>query len=54
MESDVFAQKVVSIFEKSRPKARYAISASTFEEWLMPRYLPSEMVDKSIAKILNR
>ena len=54
MPSKDFAQKVVAIFEKRNPKARYAISANRLEEWLMPRFMPSEAVDKSIAKVLNR
>ncbi|MCF6360053.1 MAG: SDR family oxidoreductase [Cyclobacteriaceae bacterium] len=54
MPANTFAKKVVGIFEKSKPKSRYSISANAFEEWLLPRYLPSEAVDKSIAKILNR
>ncbi len=54
MEPDVFAQKIIAIFQKPNPKARYAISANIFKEWLMPKYLPSKMVDNSIAKTLNR
>lgn len=54
MPSSDFAQKVASIFEKKKPKVRYAISANKLEEWLMPRFMPSESVDKGIAKVLNR
>lgn len=54
MMPEKFAKRVAAIFEKSNPKNRYAISANKFEEWLMPRYMPSEAVDKSIAKVLNR
>lgn len=54
MPATMFAQKVASIFEKKNPKVRYAISANKLEEWLMPRFMPSEAVDKSIAKVLNR
>ncbi len=49
-----FAQKVVSIFEKKNPKARYAISANKLEEWFMPRFMPTKTVDKNISKMLNR
>ncbi len=54
MPADAFAQRVFSIFENKNPKTRYAISANMFKEWTMPRYLPSGLVDKSIAKILNK
>jgi len=54
MPADIFAQRVFSIFEKKNPKTRYAISANMFKEWLMPRYLPRGLVDKNIAKILNK
>ena len=54
MPAQEFAQKVVVIFEKKKPKSRYAISANRLEEWLMPRYMPAETVDSSIGKMLNR
>lgn len=54
MPANNFAEKVVSIFEKKNPKVRYAISANKFEEWLIPRFMPSKVVDKNIAKLLNR
>ena len=54
MRPEDFARRVVAIFEKPNPKNRYTISANKFEEWFMPRYMPSEMVDKNVAKALNR
>jgi len=54
MPVGVFAEKVLSIFRKKSPKNRYAISVNAFADWIMPRYLPSEMVDKSMADLLNK
>lgn len=54
MPANDFAQIVIAIFEKKNPKVRYAISANKLKEWLMPRYMPSKLVDKNVAKVLNR
>ena len=48
-----FADKVVTIFEKRNPNVRYTISAHKFSDWIIPRYFPTRMIDKSIAKVLN-
>lgn len=54
MPVEIFASKVFAVFEKKNPKVRYAISANRLKEWILPRYMASETVDKNMAKILNR
>ena len=41
MEPDDFANRVVKLSEKKRPKIRYAFAKNYLQEWWVPRYLIS-------------
>jgi NAD(P)-dependent dehydrogenase (short-subunit alcohol dehydrogenase family) len=51
--SDVLAEKVLTIFEKNNPKTRYALVPQRFENWTLPRLLPARRLDKMIGKGLK-
>ncbi len=54
MEADVMAEKVVKIFEKKRPKVRYAIQNNKFIDYILPRYfIPDRILDKAISKMFR-
>ncbi|MEM6643105.1 MAG: SDR family oxidoreductase [Bacteroidota bacterium] len=47
------AQKILRVFEKKKPKARYVMLKNKFTNWTLPQLLPSRMVDKVIGKLLG-
>ncbi len=54
MGADKFAKICLHIFEKKRPKARYAIMNNKFRNWTIPRYLLSDRsFDRFIKKLLK-
>ena len=48
-----FGQKLVRIFEKSRPRTRYALVPQKLTRWTFPRLLPDRMVDRFVGKMFK-
>jgi len=52
MEPDKLARLISEIFEKRKPKTRYALAQHKFKEWIMPRFiLPDRVLDNMMRKI---
>jgi len=51
--ADYLAEKVLTIFQKEKPKTRYALVAQRFQNWTMPRLLPARRLDKMLGKGLK-
>lgn len=55
MDPDEFANKVMAISEKKRPKTRYAIVKNYFSDWILVRYLvPARVLDWGIHRQLKK
>lgn len=50
LEVDDVAEDILAIFEKSKPKTRYAIVAKKFTNWIIPLILPDRFLDKYLGK----
>jgi NAD(P)-dependent dehydrogenase (short-subunit alcohol dehydrogenase family) len=48
-----FGRRVVNIFEKERPRARYAIVPGKFTHFTIPRLLPNRWLDRLVARNLG-
>ena len=49
---EYFGKKVRLIFEKKKPKTRYAIVSQRFSNWIMPQYiLPDRVMDKFLKRL---
>lgn len=44
---------ILEIFEKPKPKWRYAFLNRKFKDWILPRFLPMRMIDRKFAKGLG-
>lgn len=53
LSSEWLAEQVVKIHQKPNPKNRYAFVPKRFQNWTMPRLLPSKTLDGIIAKSLK-
>ena len=53
LEADEVARSIVAVFEKKKPKTRYAYVANKFRNWILPRLLPARRFDKIIGKGLK-
>jgi NAD(P)-dependent dehydrogenase (short-subunit alcohol dehydrogenase family) len=53
IEAEVLATKTYSIFIKKNPKARYSIVPNRFKNWILPRILPTKLIDRIIGKQLG-
>ena len=51
--SDRAAKIIFDAFESKRPKARYLIVPQKFQNWTMPRLMPTRTVDKFIGKAIG-
>lgn len=51
--SEKLASEVLKIFEKKKPKVRYALTPKKFQNWTMPRLLPARTLDKFVGKNLK-
>ena len=47
---DEFGQHVLTIFEKKKPSVRYALVKERMKDWIIPRLLPSRMLDRMLGK----
>ena len=47
---EYMGEKIVEIFFKKNPKARYALVPGKFKKWTLPRLLPARRLDKIIGK----
>jgi len=47
---DVFCEKMVSIFESRRPKARYAVVKNKWKNWTILRMIPDKLMNKIYAR----
>ena len=47
------SNEILKIFEKRKPKARYALVPNKFTAWTIPRLLPDRMLDRIIGKRLG-
>jgi len=52
-DSDKLANDVLRIFEKKRPKTRYALVAQKFKNWTLPRMLSDRALDNFVGKNLK-
>ena len=43
-------KRIANIFEKRKPKARYAIVPQKMKNWTLPRLLPVRLIDRAIGK----
>jgi NAD(P)-dependent dehydrogenase (short-subunit alcohol dehydrogenase family) len=50
LHADHLAREMVKVFEKRKPKIRYAFVPEKFKNWTMPRLLPPRMLDRIIGK----
>ncbi|MTI33491.1 SDR family oxidoreductase [Xanthovirga aplysinae] len=50
---DYFGKRLVQIFEKNKPKTRYALVPKKFREWTLLRLIPDRKLDRMIAKGLG-
>lgn len=50
LDAEEFGRKLVRIAEKSKPKARYSIVPNRWKDWILPRLLPTRVLDRAIAK----
>ena len=54
MEPDKLARQVFKIFEKRKPKTRYALAQHKLTQWILPRYLLSDrMLDGLMKKMFK-
>ncbi|MBV6647838.1 MAG: SDR family NAD(P)-dependent oxidoreductase [Cyclobacteriaceae bacterium] len=51
--SEKLGEDTVDIFEKRRPKTRYAIVPQWFTNWLVPRILPDRFLDRFLGRALK-
>lgn len=51
LDSDAVGERILTIFEKKKPKVRYAlIPGNILTEWIIPKLLPHRWLDKIIGK----
>ncbi|HHG83151.1 MAG TPA: SDR family oxidoreductase, partial [Bacteroidetes bacterium] len=50
LEADDLAQRMLKVFEKKKPKARYTFAPNKFKDFTLVRLIPSRMLDRIIAK----
>ncbi len=50
LSADDLGRQTVAIFEKRKPKTRYAIVKKKFSNWTVPMNLPARMLDRMIGK----
>ncbi len=53
LQPDDLARNIFKVFNSSRPKVRYAFVPQRFKGWVLPRLIPSRIIDKAIAKMLK-
>ena len=51
--AEEFGRRVVNVFEKKRPRTRYAIVPGKFTHFTIPRLLPDRWLDRLIARNLG-
>ena len=51
--SEKAAKIIFRIFERSRPKVRYALVNQRFKNWILPGLLPNRVLDKFVRKKLK-
>jgi len=44
------ARRIADIFEKEKPKTRYALVQNKFKNWILPLMLPDSVLDRFISK----
>lgn len=47
------AQIIFDVFEKSKPKTRYALVPQRFKTWILPKLIPNRIFDRLIGKKLG-
>ena len=50
LAADYMGQRTVAIFEKRKPRVRYAIVKNFFKDWKIPMLLPARTLDRIIGK----
>jgi len=50
LEADDLGRDIVKVFEKRKPKVRYAFVPKKFSNWTVPMRLPARMLDRIIGK----
>ncbi|BBM87704.1 SDR family oxidoreductase [Candidatus Uabimicrobium amorphum] len=53
LEPDYISRKVVKILRKKKPKARYALPDRPISGWIIPRLLPTRVLDKAMIKFVG-
>lgn len=53
LPAEVLGRRLVQIYEKRKPKTRYAIVPKPVNDWIMPRVLPARMIDRFIGKAIG-
>lgn len=53
LSTDYLGREIVTIFEKSRPKTRYAYVPQRWKNWTIPRLLPDRIIDRMIKKMMG-
>lgn len=50
LPAEYLGERIVAIFEKKKPKVRYAFVPSRLKDWIIPNNMPKRMMDRIIGK----
>ena len=53
LDLDVFSSKLVRIFEKKKPKPRYAVVNKPLKNWIIVNLVPEKVKNRLVARILS-
>lgn len=53
LQPDFVSRKVVKILRKKKPKARYALPDRPISGWIIPRLMPTRLLDKVMIKFVG-
>lgn len=53
LDLDVFSKRLVRIFEKKKPKTRYAVVNKPLKNWIILNLVPEKVVNNLVARILG-
>jgi NAD(P)-dependent dehydrogenase (short-subunit alcohol dehydrogenase family) len=53
LDLDVFSRKLVRIFEKKKPKPRYAVVNKPLKNWIIVNLVPEKVKNSLVARILS-
>ena len=53
LEPEIIADRIIKIYNSSRPKTRYTMLKGYLQSYLIPRLLPDRMLDGMVGKIMK-